>query len=135
MASHAIAEDLKIGLISDLHLHLRYDPEWGPYSAAEGGCMHNDGILLDEKAPMGRYLCDSPEILISTMLKALAEQHDDTDVLFITGDFIAHQTAKAYPNLDKRLYALLLATHSRIAALLAEYFPKALILPVLGNND
>ena len=134
-ASLGLADDLKVGLISDLHLHLRYDPQWSPYSHAEGGCMHNDGVLATEKAPMGRYLCDSPEILISTMLRALKEQHEDSDVIFVTGDYIAHQTAKAYPNEDKRLYAMLLSTHARISSLLAEAFPDTLILPVFGNND
>ena len=40
------ADELKIGLISDLHLHLRYHPNWGVYadSSKEGDCMVNGGV-------------------------------------------------------------------------------------------
>ena len=64
MSSFAAAKELKIGLISDLHLHLRYNSQWGPYTNAEGGCMEDDGTLETLKAPMGRYGCDAPSILI-----------------------------------------------------------------------
>ena len=58
------AKELRVGLISDLHLHLRYDPQYGSYKDKEGGCMFEDGTLQEKKAPMGRYTCDSPSILI-----------------------------------------------------------------------
>ena len=63
-------EQLKVGLISDLHLHLRYDPRWGPHTdtGKEGDCMVDGGVLAEELAPMGRYGCDPPGILIDTML-------------------------------------------------------------------
>ena len=41
----APARELKVGLISDLHLHLKYDPQWGPYTDDEGDCIVNGGIL------------------------------------------------------------------------------------------
>lgn len=39
------ADELKIGLISDLHLHLRYNPNWSVYddTTKEGDCMVNGG--------------------------------------------------------------------------------------------
>ena len=71
LSTLGLTKELKIGLISDLHLHLRYHPQWGPYSDKEGGCMLNDGTHEAQPAPMGRYGCDSPHILINTMLDNL----------------------------------------------------------------
>jgi len=64
-----------VGLLSDFHLHLRYDPQWGPYTDKEGGCMKDSGTFVVEKAPMGRYGCDSPAILIETMLTEFERAH------------------------------------------------------------
>ena len=102
---------LDIGVLSDLHLHLRYDPWWGSYDDAEGGCMKDDGTLQKLKAPMGRYSCDSPMVLIETMLKEFNRKHGKQDVIILTGDFIAHQTAKLYPDPSLDLYGLLKKTH------------------------
>ena len=86
----AAANGLNVGLISDLHLHLRYDPQWGPYEDREGGCMKKMGTEEPLKAPMGRYGCDSPTILIETMLDELKRLHGDLDVIVLTGDSVAH---------------------------------------------
>ncbi len=58
------ANALKVGLLSDLHLHLRYDSEFGPKLKSEGDCMAGSGMPAMDKAPMGRYGCDSPVVLI-----------------------------------------------------------------------
>ena len=34
---------LKVGLLSDLHLHLRYDPTIGPRLEREGDCTWGNG--------------------------------------------------------------------------------------------
>lgn len=57
-------EALKVGILSDIHLHLRYDQDFGPRQDKEGDCFSGAGVLTDEKAPMGRYKCDSPTILV-----------------------------------------------------------------------
>ena len=126
---------LDIGLLSDLHLHKRYDPWWGPYPDDEGGCMEHDGTLEDLKAPMGRYSCDSPKILIETMFEEFKHSHGKQDVIILTGDFIAHQTAKVYPDPSYDLYGLLLKTHHEVVQALAKHFPDTIILPAFGNND
>lgn len=57
-------EALKVGLLSDLHLHLRYDAEVGTKLGDEGDCMWGSGLPAKDKAPMGRYGCDPPTVLI-----------------------------------------------------------------------
>ena len=55
---------LRIGLLSDLHLNLKYDDFMGPRTDAEGDCWVTSGIATDIQAPMGRYGCDPPASLI-----------------------------------------------------------------------
>lgn len=83
--------------------------------------MKKDGTLEAMTAPMGRYGCDSPSILIETMLEELERSHGpDLDVIILTGDSIAHQTAKtALDDPDQDMYALLLATHTGVVQLLS----------------
>ena len=58
------AHALKVGLLSDLHLHLRYNNLIGPRLNSEGDCMLGSGVPTAEPAPMGRYGCDCPTVLI-----------------------------------------------------------------------
>ena len=81
---------LRIGLISDLHLHLNYNSHWGPYVDREGGCIKNSGTKQSDTAPMGRYGCDTPAVLIETMLEELDSSHGDLDVIIMTGDYVGH---------------------------------------------
>ena len=136
------ASALKIGHISDLHLNLRYDPYWGPYmDGREGDCIVDQGIQTDVKAPMGRYGCDPPMILVETMLDAFVEHHGKQDVIILTGDFNAHHTAMNYAGTDDELenadqtFSILLAQHAGLTELLASKFPDTLVLPAFGNND
>ena len=71
----ALTRDIKVGLISDLHLQPNYDSNWGPYTDAEGDCIVDGGVLADTFAPMGRYGCDSPQVLIETMLDVFIQEH------------------------------------------------------------
>ena len=98
--AHGAKEQLKIGLISDLHLHLRYDQRWGPRTdtGEEGDCMVDGGVLAEDLAPMGRYGCDPPSILIETMLEEFIKSHGKQDVIVLAGDFIGHHTAKVFPD-------------------------------------
>ena len=39
---------------------------------------------------MGRYGCDTPAVLIETMLEELDSSHGDLDVIIMTGDYVGH---------------------------------------------
>ena len=127
---------LRIGLLSDLHLNMKYDDFMGPRVDAEGDCWATSGTPTDVQAPMGRYGCDPPASLIETMLDAFNDHHGKQDVIFLTGDFIAHHTAlndDLYP--EGASIATQMETHMLIIEMLAEKFPDTLILPQFGNND
>ena len=113
----ASATALKVGHISDLHLHMMYSPYWGPRLDHEGDCVVNGGTLTDEKAPMGRYGCDVPLVLIETMFEEFNRSHGKQDVIILTGDFNAHHTAMSYPYdpaTEPETYSLLLAQHAAV---------------------
>ena len=129
---------LKVGHISDLHLEIKYDPSLGKGPDNKGSCSMNEGFEADTNAPMGRYGCDSPMILLETMLQEFNESHGKQDVIIFTGDMASHYTAMDIddlPSRKKETYSLLMATHSGITQLLTKYFPDTIILPMIGNND
>ena len=130
------AMSLKVGLLSDLHLHLRYDPMFGPRLQTEGDCMPNSGTPSKDKATMGRYGCDSPVVLIDQMLHRMVEKFGKQDVILLTGDLVAHHVAMPGSEADaERTYALLIESMGYVNELIASKFPDTLVLPAFGNND
>ena len=117
-----------------MHLNLLYNEHYGPREFKEGDCWVTSGTHTDILAPMGRYGCDPPKILIDTMLDQFNESYGKQDVIFLTGDLASHHTSM---NVDDpgHTYPLLLETLRGISMLLAEKFPDTLILPAFGNND
>ena len=66
---------LKVGLISDLHLNLNYDANYGPRANAEGDCWATSGTYTDIEAHLGRYGCDPPMALLEVMLEEFNVRH------------------------------------------------------------
>ena len=80
---------LKVGLLTDIHLHVKYNPAVSHHDE----CTDGEGEPTARFAPMGRYQCDCPSILIDTMLRRFVEHFGKQDVIFFTGDFTAHHVA------------------------------------------
>ena len=122
-----IEAELKIAVLSDIHLNPEYDPD-----ISEVTYCHGDGLAAKEQAFLGRRGCDSPLTLLKMALEVIKSENPDLDVLLVPGDFIGH----AYP-LDgaKGNYQKLIETHKMIRETLVKYFPNTMILPSLGNND
>ena len=95
------------------------------------------GVKSDIPAPMGRYGCDPPAVLIDTMLDAFNREHGKQDVIFLLGDMSGHHTAMPVddPTYGPSTYPLLLESLSGLATHLAAKFPDTLIIPTFGNND
>ena len=125
-----LAWALNVGIITDVHLHLRYNPAVSHHDE----CTEGEGEPTYLFAPMGRYQCDCPSILIETMLKRFKEKFGKQDVIFLTGDFNAHHVAMRKET-SENTYPLLLDTMAHVNHLLATYFPDTLVLPAFGNND
>lgn len=85
------------------------------------------------------YKHDSNYPLFNSALAAMKRQNPNPAFMVITGDFLCHdfQTnyktyGKAYPD---SMRAFSSKTIQFMALMLDQYFPKTVILPVLGNND
>lgn len=62
--------------------------------------------------------------------------HPDLDVVFMPGDIVAH--AVSFDTHNKHLgtsYQELLDITKEVADLMKEFFPNAILIPALGNND
>ena len=127
---------LKVGLLSDAHLHLRYDPDVGPRIHSEGDCYWGAGEPSHIHAPMGRYGCDPPVILLEQLMNRMHEKYGKQDVIFLTGDLVAKHIAMPTDEEDaEHTYALLLESLGYLNEILAAKFPDTIILPAFGNND
>ena len=123
---------LSIGLLSDLHLNWLYDDLTAPE------CIVGRAEPTEVRAPMGRYDCDPPQVLIETMIDRMIDQFGVQDVILVTGDLNAHHTAMGTidaPLDENATYSLLLSQHAGINQILTEKFPNSLIFPAFGNND
>ena len=124
---------LKVGVITDIHLHLRYNS----LVSEDGECIDGWGYPTTINAPMGRYECDCPATLVETMFRRMKEAFGHQDVIFLAGDLPAHYTSMPVETRQnpKDTFSLLLDTFSGVNQMLAYFFPDTLILPVFGNND
>jgi hypothetical protein len=96
-------------------------------------------ILDRGKEKMSNYSEDSDWKLLRASLDELQTQKKP-DVVFITGDFLAHGFRKTFDRSiashDDVAYRRFVVKTMRFLALELEYtLPKTAILPVLGNND
>lgn len=65
---------LKIGLLSDLHINLAYEMKINPGHDSSSDCIEGSGIPTEIKAPMGRYGCDPPVVMLEQMLTRMNEK-------------------------------------------------------------
>ena len=114
---------LKVGVISDLHMKLQYNPN----SSAIGCGLPankivkkdiNQGFLQDTPDPvalLGRLGCDAPQELVDYMLSLFVKNNGDTDFITLNGDLIAHGLADDVPKNGEKSntdhFALLKQTH------------------------
>ena len=58
------------------------------------------------------------------------------DILFITGDFVAHFTNNERGDpYDPAKYATVMGVHSNLTKMVQKHFSNSLVIPTFGNND
>lgn len=130
-------EKVKIGILNDLH----FEPYYQPGAPKANNCRGPTpfemlNTLEAEINPFGIYGCDAPERLIRLITDKMNELDPDIDVLLVTGDFVAHGYSIEFGEKKDDHYLVLKETIDYVfTQLLAKKFPKALILPAVGNND
>jgi hypothetical protein len=124
----------KIGLISDLHYNLFYNPD-----SSKNSCTSSSQNIVeangDPVANLGRYGCDSNTDLIRTMFQRFNDKFGKVDVLLVTGDHTAHSVSAKDDDPTGTEYTAVKNNIAQSFNLLKEYFPDTVILPAIGNND
>lgn len=139
------ARDTKLGIISDLHMKLEYDP-----TTSKNKCGNSGNKFFSFKnlfsfwkdaepvAPLGRIGCDAPPLLVDYMLQLFEKVNagEPVDYVILNGDLIAHGIAqKAFKTLDTQKYDLLKRTHTEVQELFTKHMPNTPVFLTLGNND
>jgi len=76
----------RIGVISDIHFNVNYNP-----ASSTNSCTSSSASNADLFAPVGRYGCDSSEVLFDHMINRFKEKFGTVDVILIPGDSVAHK--------------------------------------------
>lgn len=124
----------KIGLISDIHYNLNYDPDSSKNYCTSSN-LESYRTNVDPVANLGRYGCDSNTDLIKTMLQRFNEKFGKVDVLLVTGDHAAHSVSAEDDDPTGAEYEAVKNNIKQSFDLLKQYFPDTVILPAIGNND
>jgi len=134
--------------LTDLHFNQLYNESLSCASACMNGrvnwpsgnswpqCNSVPFAIEDAaEAPFGRLGCDSPELLVDTVLDRVARVHPSPLMVLLSGDNLLHDVYLLDPALVADPAAFMQEGHARLAANLAARFPNSPILFSLGNND
>ena len=134
LAALANAKLIKFGVLTDLHLNPDYQAD---VDVRNTYC--NSGIYekkAKDLAPFGRPGCDSPQLLVESIMKQMKQQHSDLDVILVPGDLVAHGLSVEMPELNRdSKYNRLTAVIDSVSDLFETYFSSVIVLPTIGNND
>lgn len=114
--------------ITDIHLDTIYSPSGDRANFCRNSSFGSS--VMDS----GDYQCDSPLLLFKSAVRAMSLFEPDPEFILWTGDSNPHwkedldgKAGPDYPYIWKNL--------KTIHKILANYFPNATIIPVLGNHD
>ena len=82
------AHALKVGVISDMHINMRYQPD----GTGDDNCATGGG-KADNYSPLAKYECDPSQQMAEYMVQRFVEAFGDVDVILAPGDAIAHGLA------------------------------------------
>ena len=127
-------------VVSDIH----FDPLANPHRAdrliAEPAERWRGIFAADGSDPFSDYGHDTNDALFESALDAMHSADSEPDVILVTGDFLAHEFRSRFDRLakihdDATYDAFVDKTIAFLALEFRAAFPRARILPVIGNND
>ena len=139
-AAIGFAQTLKVAQFSDVHILPNYNPSANNTCYCTKECTGtqkiNPDVASSAYAPLGKIYCDGPYDMVEGMFQKLNLEIPDLDILFVSGDIVGHTYAQDVKgNYSQKLYDTLMEVHKNFSLLAAQYLPKAIVLPTLGNND
>ena len=97
----AETKTINFGVMTDIHMSLHYKED---IASRPSYCVEaTNAVQSKDIANFGRIGCDPPPLLIETMMKIMATQHADLDVILLLGDFTGHGAVmEPTKNYDKK---------------------------------
>ena len=133
---------LKIGVISDLHTKMDYDPTSSSNCRTSNSQLYDPYIshILQEKyaetyAMLGRYGCDPSFELNQWILQHFRDTHPDLDLMIVIGDYVAHDVDPSREGWTLQGYLKMLENLNTTTGLITDYFRHIPLINVIGNND
>ena len=131
---------LKIGVISDLHTKMDYDPTSSSNCRSSQLYDPNTSPILKETyaetyAMLGRYGCDPSFEMNQWMLQHFRDTHSDLDLMLVIGDYVAHDVDPPREGWTFKGYSKMLENLNTTLGLVKDYFPHIPLINVIGNND
>jgi sphingomyelin phosphodiesterase acid-like 3 len=123
--------------VSDIHFNPYYDPSLVD-TLVTSDITKWQGILQSSAQGPNGYNSDPNYALFRSALAAMKQQNPNPSFIIISGDFLCHDfqgSFSKYSSYPDSLHSFTAKTVRFIAYMLDSYFPKTIILPVLGNND
>ena len=134
LATLANAKQVKFGVLTDLHLNLDYQADLDAWKTYCNTGIHEQ--KAKDLAPFGRPGCDSPQLLVESLMKQMKQQHGDLDVILVPGDLVTHGLSVEMPEINRESkYDRLTAVIDSVSDLFEFYFSSVIVLPTIGNND
>jgi sphingomyelin phosphodiesterase acid-like 3 len=138
-ACRVSAPSPQVLVFSDLHFNPLSDP--GQIAALQRADIADwPSILAGSPQPPSAYGADTNYPLLESALAAMQQAVPNPALVLIAGDFLAHgfqeNFKKAAPDAGApALAAFIDKTNQFLARRIGDAFPRAQILPTLGNND
>src|SRR5476651_2075329 len=125
--------------VSDIHFDPFFDPSLMPAlikaDYKQWPAIFNSSAIRQPNT----YNSDSNFPLFVSALAAMKQQNPSPAFIEITGDFLCHSFqsnyAKYAPQYPDSVQSFTSKTIKCMAMMFDKYFPKTIVLPVLGNND
>ncbi len=126
--------------VSDIHFNPLADPTLANRLAQAPPAQWDAIFATSSVTAYSPYGQDTNFPLLQSLLAAMTQRVPNPDIVFVSGDFLVHgfQTkfnAAASDNSPAAYAAFVNATEQYMALKLAQTFPRAQIVPALGNND
>lgn len=145
MASLALAEKVKFGVLSDIHLQPYYNPKIPQVSPAgdQYWCVPQEDFVWytdPVEANFGRLGCDLPALMIVRGFEKMSAENSDINFILVPGDFVGHELSMDFEEDvsfkdSQNHYDELKSVHNQVSLLFETYFKDVPVLMTLGNND
>ena len=127
------AEEIQIGVISDMHLSPKYDPEISNMTRCQNIPTAHKDITI---APYGRKGCDSPISLVTSSLQQMKLIIEHPDAILYPGDLLGHEIPLPPGSTVTQEHFMLVEDTARTAInLMVRNYQNTPIIFTFGNDD